>query len=128
VYGNAQVYEYAWVSGNARVSGNALVYGNAQVYEYAWVSGNALVYGNARVSFDSLIKASTDYICAGPLGSRSANLTISRSKTGFNAATGCWSGTVEEFLEAVRKRHKNNKHARQYRIFVATCLKLLKIK
>lgn len=41
---------YCWVSGNARVYGNAWVYGDARVYGDAWVSGNASVSGNARVS------------------------------------------------------------------------------
>ena len=49
VYGNAQVSGNAWVSGNAQVSGNALVSGNAWVYGNAQVSGNAWVSGNAQV-------------------------------------------------------------------------------
>jgi len=44
VFGNAQVYDDAQVSGDARV------FGNAQVYDDAQVSGDAQVYGNARVS------------------------------------------------------------------------------
>ena len=51
VYGDAWVYGNAWVSGDARVSGNAWVYGDARVYGDAWVYGDARVYGNARVSF-----------------------------------------------------------------------------
>ena len=45
----------AWVSGNAKVYGNALVsddaqvYGNAKVYGKAWVSDDAQVYGDAKV-------------------------------------------------------------------------------
>src|SRR4030067_3045726 len=54
--GNCWVFENAKVSGNARVSKNALVYENAWVFGNARVSKNALVYenawvfGNARVS------------------------------------------------------------------------------
>ena len=36
-------------SGNAWVSGEALVFCNARVYDDAWVSGNALVYGDSQV-------------------------------------------------------------------------------
>ena len=50
VSGNALVSGDARVSGNAWVSGDAQVSGNAQVYGDAWVSGNALVSGDARVS------------------------------------------------------------------------------
>ena len=49
VSGNALVYGDARVYGNAWVSGNARVYGDALVYGNAWVSGNALVYGNIKI-------------------------------------------------------------------------------
>ena len=41
------------LSGIAWVSGNAKVYGNAMVSEYAFVSGEAKVYGDAKVSGDA---------------------------------------------------------------------------
>ena len=55
VYGDARVSGNAWVSGDARVYGdarvcdNAEVSGDARVSGNAWVSGNAEVYGDARV-------------------------------------------------------------------------------
>ena len=55
LYGDAWVSGDARVCGNARmyrnalVSGDAEVYGNAKVYGDAWVSGDARVCGNARV-------------------------------------------------------------------------------
>ena len=61
VYGNAKVSGNAWVSGdaivygNAMVSGNAWVYGDAKVYGNAEVSGDAKVYGNAKVSGDAIV-------------------------------------------------------------------------
>ena len=50
VFGNAVVSGDAWVFGNAVVSGNARVFGNARVSGNAEVSGNAWVFGNAVVS------------------------------------------------------------------------------
>ena len=50
VYGDARVSGNALVSGDARVYGDARVSDNALVYGNAWVSGNAQVSGNARVS------------------------------------------------------------------------------
>ena len=61
VSGNAMVYGDAWVSGNAmvygnaEVSGNARVFGNAEVSGNARVFGNAEVFGNARVSGDAMV-------------------------------------------------------------------------
>jgi len=58
--GNCWVFDGAWVFGNARVSGDALVcdnawvYGDALVFDDACVSGDAWVYDNAWVSGDAL--------------------------------------------------------------------------
>ena len=49
VYGTARVSGDALVYDTVRVYGDALVYGNAQVYDTAQVYGNALVYGKAQV-------------------------------------------------------------------------------
>lgn len=48
--GNAWVSGNARVFGNAEVSGNAWVFGDARVFGDAEVSGNARVFGDARVS------------------------------------------------------------------------------
>lgn len=55
VYGNAEVSGNAWVSGDARVCGNALVSDNAKVYGDAQVYGNAQVGGAARVYGDAQV-------------------------------------------------------------------------
>ena len=55
VSGDAQVYGNARVYGDAQVSGDAQVYGNARVYGDAQVYGNARVYGDARVSGDAWV-------------------------------------------------------------------------
>ena len=49
MYGNARVYDYAWVRGDACVYGDAWVYGGARVHGNAWVYGDACVCGDARV-------------------------------------------------------------------------------
>ena len=53
--GNAWVSGDAMVYGNAEVSGDAMVYGNAEVYGNAMVSGDAMVSGNAMVSGDAMV-------------------------------------------------------------------------
>ena len=98
---DAQVYGDAWVSGNARVYGDARVSGDARVYGDAWVSGNAQV------------SKSSDYLLIGPIGSRADFMTWTRSDNCI--ATGCFRGTIEEFLAAVRETHGDNEHARAYR-------------
>ena len=61
VYGDARVSDNAWVYGNAKVYGDARVFGNAwisgdaRVFGDARVSGNARVYGNAKVYGDARV-------------------------------------------------------------------------
>ena len=104
---SAYIGPAAWVFGDARVSGDALVYGDARVFGDAWVSGDALVYGDATIA------KSSDYLLIGPIGSRADFMTWTRSDNCI--ATGCFRGTIEEFLAAVRETHGDNEHAKAYR-------------
>ena len=60
VSGNALVSGDAWVSGDAKVYGNVCVYGDAWVSGDANVSGNAEVYGNAQVSGDARVSCDAE--------------------------------------------------------------------
>ena len=62
VSGDARVSGNAWVYGNARVSGNARVYGNAWVYGNAQVSGNAWVSGDAWEKSPLQIQGSRHFV------------------------------------------------------------------
>ena len=122
VYGDAWVSGDAWVFGNAQVYGGAQVYGDARVYGDAWVyggaqvSGGAWVFGNAQVSGGAKLAKSSDYLLIGPIGSRAAFMTWTRSDNCI--ATGCFRGTIKEFLAAVRETHGDNEHAQAYRAAV----------
>ena len=146
VYGNAWVYDNAWVSddarvydnarvsdnavvrGNARVYDdasvvdNAVVYGNAWVFDNAWVCGDAQVYGNAVVRGDALIESTADYLTVGPaLSALSSGRFVTAHKDaviGVRVNTGCFTGTLQEFRDAIERTHANNPAAlRQYMLF-----------
>lgn len=73
----------------------------------AWVSGNARVYGAA------------DVLTIGPIGSRSATLTIHPDTTcGVRFTTGCFSGSRDEFVAEVAERHPSGKYRDQYDLAV----------
>lgn len=46
---NLNIYDTAWVFGQAQVYGNAFVAEGATVYDKAQIRGNASIYGNARI-------------------------------------------------------------------------------
>ena len=107
----------AWVSGNARVFGNARVSGNAHVSGDARVSGKAQV-GNARVYGDAWVFSNADWLVVSPIGSRDGSTTITKGKKGDIVNCGCFTGSIEVFLEQVTKTHGDNNHARAYRAMI----------
>ena len=95
-------------------SGDAWVYGNAQVYGNAWVYGDARVYGNAWVS------GNAHHITVSPIGSEGGCLTAFRQKdNSIVVRRGCFSGSIEEFEDAVNATHGDSKYAEQYKIVIA---------
>ena len=123
VFSNAKVYGSAWVCDNARVCGNAMVYdrvrvyGNAWVYGSAWVCGDAWVCGNAKVCGSAKISKANDILCIAPIGSRNNTTTFFKTKdNNIGVNCGCFTGTIDDFLEAVNKTHGENKHAKAYKL------------
>ena len=121
VSGDARVYGDAWVSDNARVSGNARVYGdarvsdNAQVYGDAWVSGNARVYGNAWVSGNARVYGNDDHCGFDVFGSIGRHTHAYRtSDGGVEITCGCFHGDIEAFEAKVRHTHGDSQYAREY--------------
>ena len=115
VYDNARVYGNAWVYGDAQVSGDALVYGNAWVYGDAQVYGNAWVYGDAQVSGDARVCGNGDYAYAHGFGSVNRTTTFFRLKDGgVGVRCGCFYGTLAQFRDKIRETHGETKKAQEY--------------
>ena len=106
-----------WVYDNARVCENARVCGDARVCDNAYVCDNACVYGNARVCGDAKINKISDVLCISPIGSRNDTTTFFKTKDGnICVKCGCFTDTIDKFLEAVSETHKDNKHAKAYKL------------
>ena len=117
VFGNARVCGNAYVFGNARVFGNAYVFDNACVFGEARVCGNAYVFGNARVCGNAKINKISDVLCISSIGSRNDFTTFFKTENGnICVKCGCFSGTIDRFLETVNKTHGENRHAKAYKL------------
>lgn len=79
-------------------------------------NGNALVAGNAFVAGDARVAGNADYMLIGRIGSRNDFTTFFKNKGGgISVKCGCFSGTIEEFRERVKKTHgADTKHAKVY--------------
>lgn len=121
--GNAWVYGNAWVSGDARISDDARVYGNAQVYgnvrvsDDARVYGDAQVYGNAQVSGNAQVLNRHSVVWFSNVGTENGTLTVYCGKNGLIATRGCFTGSVEEFLDKSAKVN-DEKTKREYELLI----------
>jgi carbonic anhydrase/acetyltransferase-like protein (isoleucine patch superfamily) len=88
VSGGARVFGEALVSGGARVFGEALVSGGARVFDRAWVSGEARVFGEARVSGGAQVTRTPLFL---------SGLTYPVTITDHHIQIGCLQLTAEEF-------------------------------
>ena len=52
----------------------------------------------------------------GPIGSRLDVVVAYRTDKGLMLRTGCFFGTADQFVDAVRKTHKDNTHAADYMV------------
>ena len=80
---------------------NLSQYGNAEVSGDAWVCGDAWVYGNAIIK-NKGCESPKSYLSIGPVGDNRF-ITLERSVSIINA--GCFSGTIEEFEQAVKDKY-----------------------
>ena len=132
----------AWISDNARISGNARISDKAHIYDHADISGDACIYGNAHISGNACIFGNTcsydnisisdnahisddaDYLYLKGLGSENRNTIFFKCKDGhIHVSCGCFSGTIQEFENKVKKTHGDNKYAKEY----LACIEVVKI-
>lgn len=87
---------------------------NLSQYGLAWV------YGNAKVCGDAVIRAWTEIfdkwgiLVIGPIGSRGGFTTFCRSEEKIMVACGCFDGYIDEFLEKVSEEHGGDRHGLTY--------------
>ena len=124
VFGDTEVYDNAVIRGNAMVFGNARVFGNAIVSDDAKVFGKSEVFNSSVLTVNAYITNTNDYINIGPIGSRDAYTTFYLNKDKkIIVNCGCFNDTIEEFIKAVGKIHKDNKKYRSQYIGAITYAK-----
>ena len=124
VFGGAEVYDNAVIRGDAMVFGNARVFGNAIVSDDAKVFGKSEVFDSSVLTVNAYITNTNDYINIGPIGSRDAYTTFYLNKDKkIIVNCGCFNDTIEEFIKAVNRTHKDNKKYRSQYIGAITYAK-----
>lgn len=75
--------------------------------------GAARVYGNARV------EKTTHYLLIGAIGSRNDTTTFFRAKDKqIFVKCGCFRGSIDDFVKAVKETHGGTKHEKTYMLAV----------
>ena len=130
ICGKSWILGCSWVSEDAVVTGWAIVRGNAYIYGSTVIKDDAIVDCDVDVSGtnnvitgllingnydgDARITSTKDYLTVRGLGSASRMTTFYRTENGIKVTCGCFTGTLDEFVEKVRETHKNTKYAKEY--------------
>ena len=130
IFGDAVVSSAAVVTGAAVVSGDAVVTGAARIFGAAVVSGDAVVTGvavvsgDARVSGVAFVTDSADFAVISGFGRVFRTTTFFRCKDNLvRCQCGCFYGTVDEFRSKVRETHGSSKYAKEY-LMIADLMEL----
>ena len=100
------------VMNNSKVESSTVMC-NSKV-DYSEVKRSKVGANKSRFS-NAKIESNADYIAIANIGSRNDTLTAYRCANGeIGVATGCFTGNIDEFVEAVKDKHKDNKYAKQY--------------
>ena len=138
IWGNAQICGQSQIADTSFIDSDTIVTGKAKVYENVYLSGSTFVAGDAMISNnvaithdnnvitggtiycgrycgDARIASDDDYLVIRGLGSVNRSTTFYRTaKNSIKVACGCFSGFLDEFIEEVKKTHKDTKYAREY--------------
>lgn len=113
--GNAWVYNYAMVYGDAKVHGAAVVCDNAKVYDCANVRSAAVVCDNA------IVRSNSDYLIIGPIDYQSGTTTFFKTSDkdkAIKVACNGFTGDIDAFQKKVIKTHGNNNYAKEYKLAI----------
>ena len=83
----------------------------------AWVYGDARVYGDAQVRSCAVIPERKMIFLASNVGSENGTLTVFNGKDGLIVTRGCFTGSVDEFLEKSAAVH-DDKTKNEYKLLI----------
>ena len=103
-------------------------FGNAWVYDNAWVCGDAKVYGDAWVSGNAEVFNTRHFFVQGPIGSRNGFITFYRTKDNtVEVRCGCFSGSLQKFVDRVEETHGGSRYEKEYKLaaeLAKVCIRL----
>jgi len=102
----AIVGDAATISDSAVVMDGAKIFGSCRVRGRGTIGGLVYICSQAKFEGEYNIKRENDYIIIGPIGSRGDFLTVITA-TGM-AATGCFSGSLDELEVAAREKNRED--------------------
>jgi len=134
IINSSALYENSFISGNAVVTsccaqGSSVIRGNARI-KGLFLKGRCNLYGDTFIEIpkgyiNSVIDLQGEYneknsLAQGPaLSSDNWSLAL-KTPDGIIVTTGCFRGTLDEYLRAIEDTHKDSpKYLKQYREFHA---------
>jgi hypothetical protein len=117
---------------NSRMYDNSEIHGYSRLYGNSEMRGCSRMHGNSEMHGDGIATHPSHIVCADMVGDECSCLTVHPdTEIGIRVNRGCFSGTVEEFLDTVAEKPKNNPWRKLYPQIlcglVSTVAKMLKL-
>ena len=121
VRGDTRISGYVIIEGNVIIDENAVISGYAAITDNALINENAIILGvsrvcgNSRVGKNALLRGKNDIVSITNIGSRGDTTTFFKTVDGgIGVVCGCFNGTIENFKNAVLKKHGDNIYGKSY--------------
>lgn len=87
----------------------------------AWVYNYAMVYGDAKVCDNAIVRSNSDYLIIGPIDYQSGTTTFFKTSDkdkAIKVACNGFTGDIDAFQKKVIKTHGNNNYAKEYKLAI----------
>lgn len=126
IYGNSYITGDCTIKNMAklpiRISGAAEIRYNAEIIAYS----PFLTFLNEKFKKHAKIHSNSDYLCIGPIGSRSDYTTFYNTEDqGIWVTCGCFNGSIDDFKRQMKKTHPRRS---QYRKEYTDAIRMAKMK
>ena len=120
---------------HARIVGNIIRICDGPIIQYCVINGiyiyiteNAIVkhtsiFSHYHIAKNALVKSENDILIIGPIGCRGGMTTFYNTKHGIYVCCGCFNGSINNFIMAVKKTHKDDEFYRETYLAAARFVK-----
>lgn len=119
ITGDAALNGNVAVQGHAEISGNVRLGGNVQIRGRSFIGGDVRLFGSEVIRVDGFIMNRNSCMTFSNVGSEHGTLTVYKNTDGGLTVTrGCYDGTADDFINTVKRQHKESPITHEYELMI----------